>query len=239
MPGDFDWIFLPGQVFTMNVSAVLVHPWELTPVLKQERLVVLARVVVETRNKVFADANREEGDTNWGLGCRAHERLGHTLERLVRDGKHPWLTVHREGLYLMPLIEGVAVRPYRGPADRPAARHLDAVRFEHGRRQSSRGQAMFSFMEAVETDGPWFWLMAMETETDASSKVLRVVFYQANEAAQTRHPWECPLDGLGMPRAAESGERRSLREIPPPIVDLVDQGTHRTRRTPQPELQAG
>jgi hypothetical protein len=217
----------------MNVSAVL--PWELNPVLKQERLVVLARVVVETRNKVFAEANRDEGDTNWGLGCRAHERLGHALERLVKDAKgtaHPWLTVNREGLYLMPLIEGVAIRPYRGPADRPSARHLDAVRFEHSRRQPK--QVMFSFMEPVETDGPWFWLMAMET--DAEGKVLRVVFFQANEAGETRHPWDCPLDGLTtrLPRPAESSERiahHGPREVPPPFVDLVAEA--------EPALQAG
>jgi hypothetical protein len=217
----------------MNVSAVL--PWELNPVLKQERLVVLARVVVETRNKVFAEANRDEGDTNWGLGCRAHERLGHALERLVRDARHPWLTVNREGLYLMPLIDGVAVRPYRGPADRPSARHLDAVRFEHGRRQPK--QVMFSFMEPVETDGPWFWLMAMET--DAEGKVLRVVFFQANESGETRHPWDCPLDGLTtrLPRPAESSERLSPREIPPPVVELA--AFVELAAAPEAELQAG
>ena len=212
------------------MSAVL--PWELTPALKQDRLTVLARVVVETRNKVFAEANRAEGDTNWGLGCRAHERLGHALSRLVCEGQHPWLSVHREGLYLMPLIDGVAVRPFRGEADRPAARHLDAVRFEHARRQSSRGQVMFSFMDAAETDGPWFWLMAMETQ--AEGKVCRVVFFQANEAGDTRHPWECPLEGVvapapRLPRPAESGERLSPREVPPPVVELVEDGEHELR----------
>lgn len=222
----------------MNASAVL--PWELSPALEQERLVILARVVVETRNKVFADANRAEGDTNWGLGCRAHERLGHALERLVVEATHPWLTVHREGLYLMPLIDGVAVRPYRGPADRPSARHLDAVRFEHGRRQASRGQAAFSFMEPVEPDGPWFWLMAMETE--AGGKVARVVYFQANEAGETRHPWDCPLDGLTapLPRPAESGERLSPQESPPPPEvppgPSVAPRRRRPQRSPEPEL---
>lgn len=170
------------------MSAAL--PWEITPALKQDRLTILAKLVAETRNKVFATANREEGDTNWGLGCRAHERLGHALGKLAEDGKHPWLTVTREGLYLMPHIEDVPVRPYRGAPDRPGSRHLDALRSEASRQQPK--QTAFSFMDALDADGPWFWLMALET--DDGGQVTRVIYLQANEAGVTRHPWVCPLD---------------------------------------------
>ncbi|APR80291.1 Hypothetical protein A7982_05638 [Minicystis rosea] len=172
----------------MNVSTVA--PWELNPVLKRERLILLARQVAETRNKVFAEADREAGDTNWGLACRAHERLGHALVRLAEDGKHPWLTVSREGLYLMPRIEGVPVRAYRGAPDRPASKHLDALRAETTRHPPK--QTMFSFMDAADQDGPWFWLMALET--DESGQIARVTYLQANEAHETRHAWTCPLD---------------------------------------------
>lgn len=167
-------------------------PWELNPALQESRLVLLAQTAIDVRNKAFREANFEEGDTSWGIGCKAHERLGHALCRLAEGGKHPWLQVHRDGLYLMPHIEGVAVRVYRGPADKPSSRHLEAARSEHHRRAQPR-QMAFSFMaqEEIEDDGPWFWMMAVET--DVEGRALRAVFFQANEAGDTRHAWEAPV----------------------------------------------
>jgi hypothetical protein len=181
----------------VNVSTVL--PWDSNPALKRERLITLARLVAETRNKVFAEADREAGDTNWGLACRAHERLGHALVRLAESGKHPWLTVSREGLYLMPRIEGVPIRAYRGAPDRPASRHLDALRAELERNPPK--QIAFSFMDAADQDGPWFWLMALET--GEHGQIVRVTYLQANDAHETRNAWECPLD-----EAVEIPERK-------------------------------
>jgi hypothetical protein len=187
----------------MNVSPVL--PWDLTPALEQSRLVTLARVAVATRNKAFAEADRDAGDTNWGLACKAHERLMFALERL--SAEHPWLRVVREGLYVMPLVDDVPVRLYRGAPDRPGSRHLEAVRLEHERSGPAQPQMAFDFMGGSD-DGPWYWLMAMET--DPAGMVSRVVFVQANDAGETRHPWECPLEAVREPAA-----------IPPPTVELV------------------
>ncbi|WP_438019381.1 hypothetical protein WMF18_10050 [Sorangium sp. So ce315] len=169
-------------------------PWELNPVLQQSRLLLLAQTAVDVRNKAFSEANREEGDTSWGIGCKAHERFGHALGKLSESGKHPWLSVHRDGLSFMPHIEGIAVRVYRGPADRPSQRHLDAARIEHNRRSEPR-QMAFSFMgQEIEPDGPWFWMMAVET--DVEGRALRAVFFQANEAGGTRNAWEAPVERL-------------------------------------------
>ena len=174
----------------MNVSPLL--PWDLTPVFTQDRLVALAGVAVATRNRAFAEADRDAGDTNWGLACKAHERLMFALGRLAASGEHPWLKVVREGLYVMPLIEDVPVRLYRGAPDRPGSRHLDAVRLEYERSRPAQSQITFDFMAGAAEGGPWYWLMAMET--DAAGMVSRVVFIQANDAGETRHPWECPLE---------------------------------------------
>jgi hypothetical protein len=168
-----------------------VLPWDLNPLLHQTRLVTLAKVAVATRNKAFAEADREAGDTAWGLACKAHERLMHALERLAVE--HPWLTVVRDGLYVMPHVEDVPIRLYRGAPDRPGSRHLEALRLEHERSQAARSQMAFDFMGGS-ADGPWYWLMAMETGPDGM--VDRVVFVQANDAGETRHPWECPMDEL-------------------------------------------
>jgi hypothetical protein len=199
-------------------------PWDLTPVFTQDRLVTLARVAVATRNRAFAEADRDAGDTNWGLACKAHERLMFALGRLAASGEHPWLEVVREGLYVMPLIEGVPVRLYRGAPDRPGSRHLDAVRLEYERSRPAQPQMAFDFLGGPVDDGPWYWLMAMET--GPGGMVSRVVFIQANDAGETRHPWECPLE-----------ERREQEQVPAPLVRLVEDAPgkrgRRTARAPQ------
>lgn len=174
-------------------------PWDITPSLKEERLVALSRLASAVRNRVIAEANREEGDTNWGLACKAHERLGHALSRAAELGEVPWLTVNRDGLYLMPLIEGTPIRIYRGLAERPGARHLDALRAESERAQPVQKQTCFSFMDMapaapveVVEDGPWYWLLALET--DIEGRVLRAVYFQSNEAGDARHHWVVPSE---------------------------------------------
>jgi hypothetical protein len=193
----------------VNVSQVL--PWELNPALVQDRLETLAHVAVGTRNQAFAEADRSAGDTNWGLACKAHERLMHALGDLVMRGHHPWLGLVRDGLYLMPLVDGVPVRLFRGAADRPSARHLDALRLEHERCHASAPQMTFDFMAGASADGPWYWLMAMETNADGM--VTRVVFFQANDAGETRHPWECSLPAAPekVVRLADKRGRRATK----------------------------
>ncbi len=216
-------------------------PWDLTPALTHDRLVLLAGVAVATRNRAFAEADREAGDTNWGLACKAHERLMFALGRLAASGEHPWLHIVREGLYLMPLIEDVPVRLYHGTPDRPGSRHLEAVRLEYERSRPAQPQMAFGFMGAAgpDDDGPWYWLMAMETDHTGQAGghpggpavVTRVVFVQANDAGETRHPWECPLEAT-RPAAdlASSPRPRAEEPLPPPVVRLVDDAGKRGRR---------
>jgi hypothetical protein len=64
-------------------------PWEINPVLQESRLLLLAETAIAVRNKAVREASWDEGDTSWGIGCKAHERLGHALGRLAEGGKHP------------------------------------------------------------------------------------------------------------------------------------------------------
>jgi hypothetical protein len=139
----------------------------------------------------------------------------HALQKLA--GEHPWLTVIHEGLYVMPLVEGVPIRLYRGAPDRPGSRHLEAARLEHERSRTAESQMAFDFM-ADPAGGPWYWLMAMET--GAEGRVCRVVFVQANDAGETRHAWECPPD--------------ELREERPPRPALQLVGAPPATRRPRP-----
>jgi hypothetical protein len=213
----------------VNVNPV--HPWELNASLQQDRLQALAKVAVATRNRAFAEADRAAGDTNWGLACKAHERLMYALGEMVSRGEHAWLGVVRDGLYLMPLVEGVPVRLYRGDPTRPSSRHLDALRLEHERARGSAPQMAFDFMGASSSDGPWYWLMAMET--DAAGMVTRVVFVQANDAGETRNAWACPLDEPATPHAVEAAppKTREVDAKSSAVVRLAD----KRRRAPKPD----
>lgn len=167
------------------------RPWELDPVLKASRLALLAQVAIETRNRVFAEANRDEGDTNWGLGCRAHERFCHALTKLAEGSESPWLRVRREGLSFTTFVEGVPVRVYRGSALRPPLRHVRAMALEK-RAVDDRQLALFADPGGA-AGASWFWMMAVETHDDG--QVRRVVFFQIDEAGVTRHHWEPPAEG--------------------------------------------
>jgi hypothetical protein len=165
-------------------------PWEIEPVLKPRRLVLLAQVAVETRTRAFAEANRDEGDTNWGLGCKAHERFAHALEKLAEGAESPWLRVRREGLAFSAFVEQVPVRVYRGSALRPPMKHVRAMAAER-RVVDDRQLALF---DAGPAPSPWFWMMAVETFADG--QVRRAVFFQVDEAGTTRNHWQPPEGGL-------------------------------------------
>jgi len=184
----------------------VVPPWKLAPGLLQERLEIVARLAVATRNRAFSEADRAAGDTNWGLACKAHERLMYALTDLSDRAMHPWLTLVREGLYLMPIVDGVPIRIFRGAPDKPSSRHLEAARFEHERQRAASRQMAFDFMGGVAPEEPWYWMMAMET--DAAGLVTQVTFFQANDAGETRNPWVC--EAAIAPAPAATGKPEAL-----------------------------
>ena len=191
----------------MSAGATEVCPWDVDPALKTKRLLLLARLAVETRAQALAEADRELGDTNWGIGCKAHERFAHAVTRLSETTERSWLRVHRDGLSFVSFIEGVAVRAYHGAADRPHARHVYAAQSESHREPVDPRQLALPFGAGAPLPEPgerWAWLMAMET--DEEGRALRVVFFQANAAGGTRYSWVAPVpvDGRDAPRPAEA-----------------------------------
>ncbi len=194
----------------MSAGATEVCPWDVDPALKAKRLLLLARLAVETRAQALAEADREAGDTNWGIGCKAHERFAHAVTKLSEASERSWLRVHRDGLSFVSFIEGTAVRAYHGDADRPQARHVYAAQAESHREPVDPRQLALPFgadVEPVPEAERWVWLMAMET--DDEGRALRVVFFQANAAGQTRCSWVAPVptEGPDAPRPAEARPR--------------------------------
>jgi hypothetical protein len=172
-------------------------PWDIDAALRPKRLMLLARAAVETRNQALAEANRALGDTNWGIGCKAHERFAHSVAKLAETTERAWLRVHRDGLSFTSLVEGVPVRAYRGEADHPSARAVYAAQLESGQRDQRddvdpRQLALpFGWQEPAKDGERWVWLMAVET--DAEGRAVRVVFFQASATGATRNPWVAPV----------------------------------------------
>jgi hypothetical protein len=204
----------------MSGAATQVFPWDVDPALKSSRLLLLARLAVETRNTAIAEADREAGDTNWGIGCKAHERFAHAVTKLADTTERRWLRVHRDGLSFVSFIEGVAVRAYHGAADRPQARHVYAAQLETRTPVDPR-QMAFDFVERHEApEDRWAWLMAMETDDEGNA--LRVVFFQANALGATRHAWIAPLPEIAPPAPRVTvGRRPTPKRRATQLVALV------------------
>jgi hypothetical protein len=91
----------------MSAAASEVCPWDVDSPLKSKRLLMLARLAVQTRAQAIADADRDAGDTNWGIGCKAHERFVHAVTKLAASPEQSWLRVYRDGLSVVSFIDGV------------------------------------------------------------------------------------------------------------------------------------
>ena len=209
----------------MSAGAAEVCPWDVDPALKPKRLLLLARLAVETRTQAIAEADREAGDTNWGIGCKAHERFAHAVTKLSLTTERGWLRVQRDGLSFVSFIEGVAVRAYHGAADRPHARHVYAAQAESRQEAVDPRQLALPGLEVLSAEPAerWVWLMAMET--DDEGRALRVVFSQANTVGARRYSWVAPLpvDGPETPRPARKAALVNVRDRrrPTQLVALV------------------
>ncbi|MBI2388075.1 MAG: hypothetical protein HYV09_00540 [Deltaproteobacteria bacterium] len=190
-------------------------PWEVDPALKGRRLALLSQVAIETRNRAFSEAHREEGDTNWGLGCKAHERFCYALCQLAEGAESPWLRVRREGLSFTTFVEDVPVRVYRGSALRPPLRHVRTMALEK-RLVDERQLSLFA--DAAPNEAPWFWMLAVETFDDG--RVRRTVFFQVDEAGNTRNHWEPPADGGLFGDELEERPKRKARRAADKTVSM-------------------
>jgi hypothetical protein len=175
----------------MSAAASEVCPWDVDAPLKSKRLLMLARLAVQTRAQALAEADREAGDTNWGIGCKAHERFVHAVTKLAASPEQSWLRVYRDGLSVVSFIEGVAVRAYHGDAERPHARHVYAAQAESQRDAPDPRQLTLFGAEPLAPSERWVWLMAVET--DPEGRALQVVFFQANVEGATRYKWVAPV----------------------------------------------
>jgi hypothetical protein len=164
------------------MSATLV-PWDVSPELQRERLILLAQEVARARDRIADLHEPENGDDPWSFGCRAYSRTCHGLQRLEESNKYPWLRTTRRGLSFTLFVDGVPLKFYRGDADQPNSRTLKSGLDETLRAKQAR-LPFYDQEIAPETDG-WSWLMAIDT--DADGRTLQVNFLQANRNGETKN----------------------------------------------------
>lgn len=161
-------------------------PWDIHPELQEERLVHLAGVMQYVRNDSLLGHEPEKGDTNWGLGCKNHERTCYAISEDVKN--HSWLDLIETGLHFVFSIGGVPIRFFRGDAEKPNPRYLN-------RRDSEieAHQYAFSFEERLAASQDLIWRLAIEVF--ATGEVMSVTLVQVSEEGDVSYKWDVPLPG--------------------------------------------
>jgi len=100
-------------------------PWELNPAFTEERLVFLAKRLLEIRAAALALQQPEKGDSSWVLGCRVYEWQRYQLSVDALRGDYPWLAaVALPNRQFDVKVGGHPVHIFRGDSDDPDARHI-------------------------------------------------------------------------------------------------------------------
>lgn len=99
-------------------------PWDYSPHLTADRLIVIARLIVDGRHTALELHDEIQGDNGWTFGCRAFQFARARILWAVEGGEYPWLTAIDQSLQLIFKIGEVPVRIYRGEADEPSERTL-------------------------------------------------------------------------------------------------------------------
>lgn len=181
-------------------------PWQVHPALQEERLCFLANIIKKVRHKALLLHEPIEGDTNWGLGCRVHERTCNAIKLSAEE--QPWLEVIDPSLHFVFSVGGVPIRFYRGEAENPNPRQLS-------RKYSEIEAQQCAFAFAVE-NSVWLWRMAIETDLDG--EVMRIVMVQVSESGDIKNMWAIPLTGNVLLITPIHNNLRDGVELEPPVV---------------------
>jgi len=181
-------------------------PWEAHIELQEDRLVFLATAIKQVRHAALLVHEPSKGDTNWGLGCRVHERTCFAIKEASDD--QTWLDVIDPSLHFVFSIGGVPIRFYRGDAESPNPRFLS-------RRYPEIEAQQLAFEFPVE-DREWLWRMAIETDIDG--EVMRIVMVQVSETGEIKNMWTIPLtDNVPIITPVHNRLREGV-ELEPPVI---------------------
>jgi hypothetical protein len=185
-------------------------PWDLVPAFRRDRLISLARVLLDVREDAVQSLDRTKGDDSWVLGCMVHARLRWQLPRVAQQPGFEWLSATApSNLQCHVKVAGAPLHVFRGDPQNPDARQ---VLRGHEKKQL----ALFEDPAAARDDG---WANYLVVVTDCDGQALEVVFFQANEVGEVRHPWTVPVE---LPASTTVAPVVSMlqegRDLPSPVV---------------------
>lgn len=187
------------------------YPWEYHPELAEERVVAVARLIVDGRQTAVELFDEQAGDNGWTLGCRAFQFARARILRAVDDRAYDWLDAIDRSLQLIFTIGGVPVRIYRGEADEPTDR---TMRQSHNELR----QLGFSFDERDERDEgrELAFRFAVETDVDGSSLAVNFVGLRGQSAVLN---WNVPIE-IGAGSGAVGRPATESVELDAPVVSV-------------------
>ena len=188
-------------------------PWEYHSELTEERVVAVARMIIEGRQTAVELFDEEAGDNGWTLGCRAFQFGRARILRAVDDGTHEWLGVIDRTLQLIFTIGDVPVRIYRGEAEEPTGRTM---------RQglNELRQLGFSFDERDEGRELAF-RFAVETDIDGSVLAVKFVGLRGETAILN---WDVPIEISSGSGAVGRPATESV-ELDAPLISVRERET--------------
>ncbi|MES9858885.1 MAG: hypothetical protein ABW166_20145 [Sedimenticola sp.] len=154
-------------------------PWDYHLDLSEDRLLFIAKLIMDIRHDTLELHDEESGDSPWSFGCRVYDR---TRMILVKESTHiEWLTVPDPSLKCIFQIGSVPVRFYRGDADEPTKRTM-------ARSYTELQQCAIAFEG---DDKNLLWRFAVEA--DSSGEVTSITFVGLSESEEVKCHWSAPI----------------------------------------------
>jgi len=186
-----------------------IYPWDYHSDLTEERLSIIAQLIVDGRQTAVERHDEDAGDNGWTLGCSAFQFARARILWAADSGKHPWLSLIDRTLQLTFNIGSVPVRIYKGEAEEPTTRTL---------RQSLGELRQLSLLSYVDSYTPDLkYRFAVETDIDGSVAAVKFVGLDGETALLN---WEVPYDH-SLPAVAGIGRPATETvELPAPTVGV-------------------
>lgn len=186
-----------------------IYPWDYHPHLTEDRLAIVAAMLVDGRHAALERHDEEAGDNGWTHGCRAFQFCRHRVLRAVDSGEYAWLTAIDRTLQLIFKIGDIPVRMYKGDAEEPTDRTL---------RQTFGELRQLELLFPEHDEGrDLAYRFAVETDIDGSVLAVKFVGLRGESAVLI---WDVPLDGLSAHAGAVGRIATESVELAAPNVGL-------------------
>lgn len=191
----------------------MTDPSQFHPALTDDRLKVLASVLVRVRREALDFHDTESGETNLSLGTRTFERGCAAFRRLADEVE--WLRFYQSGNYFLLIVDGVPLKFHRSDPDDPNPRTTRELQPETALK--------FAFMETMPQQRAPDDVLGDKArlyfqDDPVTKEVLRVALARVGENGKTTKSWDIDLGDLQTPLTSLGGDLPEAPELDQPKV---------------------